>query len=264
MSIKIMSAVWDSGLDKNLKAVALAYADFANDNGDRIYPSIDRVAWKTGYNRRSVQRITKALCDLGVLRMIKETSGRPGETNRYKFIVENLPKREPYTGDIDDMTGDTVSPVRVTSTTRRVTSTTQTGDTVSPDPLENHQEPSEREEGMRANGKSPAHLSAFEISVNGSPLTEPLKKITRGGKAKVLTAAGELEPLGATPEQIESFPAFWKARFPTFDQPWPVQVVEFWDDFTEWAKTNKPAGKAEPDGGLFFERFNLDKQTGTA
>ena len=122
----------------------------------------------------------------------------------------------------------------------------------------------EKENLKKEKESTPPHLSAFEISVNGSPLTEPLKKITRGGKAKILTAAGELEPLGATPEQIESFPAFWKMKFPTFDQPWPVQVVEFWDDYTEWARTNKPAGKAEPDGGLFFERFNLDKQTGTA
>lgn len=129
MSIKLMTAVYESGLEKSNKAIALAYADHAHDDGTHIYPSVAYIAWKTGYSDRSVQRATKQLIEAGVL--IPDGYG-PNGTNRYRLNAKNLPKRAAYRGDI--LTGgDTVSP-------QGVTDTTPGGDTVSPKPSDNHKE----------------------------------------------------------------------------------------------------------------------------
>lgn len=93
MSIKVMTLVWDSALEREHKFVALAYADWANDDGENIYPATDRVAWKTGYSERQVRAITKKLRELSILILQGQSSYR---TNLYKMITDNLPKRQPY------------------------------------------------------------------------------------------------------------------------------------------------------------------------
>ena len=94
MSIKIINSVWDSDLKPNLKAVATAYADFADDDGKNIYPSVERMAYKTNYTPRQIQRLTKQLLGMGILISIGKhpTYG----TNEYALVVENLPKKPPF------------------------------------------------------------------------------------------------------------------------------------------------------------------------
>lgn len=111
MSIKIMTEVYQSGLDKALKAIALAYADHADDNGNNIFPSVPYIAWKTGYTDRTVQRITKKLVGAGIL--VPDGDGPKG-TNKYHMITGKLPVREPFYPD-ELQRGDKIS--GVTSTT---------------------------------------------------------------------------------------------------------------------------------------------------
>ncbi len=93
MSIKIMTLVWDSCLDRELKFVALAYADWADDDGGNIYPATDRVAWKTGYSERQVRSITRKLREMKIL--IPQGKSAFG-TNLYRMSVAMLPRRPPY------------------------------------------------------------------------------------------------------------------------------------------------------------------------
>ncbi len=93
MSIKVMTQVWDSALEREQKFIALAYADWANDDGENIYPATDRVAWKTGYSERQVRAITKELRKDRILVYQGQSSYR---TNLYRIVVDNLPKRLPY------------------------------------------------------------------------------------------------------------------------------------------------------------------------
>jgi hypothetical protein len=94
MSVYAMSVVWKSELDKAKKLILLAYADFADDDGGSIFPSIRRIAWKTGYTRRQVQRITRDLEEIGYM--------IPGEVNEelktiiYKIDLAALPKLPPF------------------------------------------------------------------------------------------------------------------------------------------------------------------------
>lgn len=70
MSVKVMGAVWDlpaSEIEPRQKYVLLAYADHADHTGRNVFPSIALIARKTGYDERSVQRITRELEALGFL-----------------------------------------------------------------------------------------------------------------------------------------------------------------------------------------------------
>lgn len=61
MSVKISGLVWDLDLPRDEKYVLLAYVDHADHDGNNIYPANSTVMRMTGYNRRSIQTITKKL-----------------------------------------------------------------------------------------------------------------------------------------------------------------------------------------------------------
>lgn len=117
MSVKIMGQVWDLDLPPQEKLVLQAYADHADHNGRNIYPSINLIARKTGYSERHVQRMTRILEDKGLLLLEGNEKGGRSQTRIYYIPL--------------DEKGDILSPFnlkRVTSETKRVTSTTLKGD----------------------------------------------------------------------------------------------------------------------------------------
>ena len=61
MSIRQILQVWEHQLSHPHQAVMLALADHAHEDGTGIRPSINRIAWKTGYSERSVQNIMAQL-----------------------------------------------------------------------------------------------------------------------------------------------------------------------------------------------------------
>lgn len=82
MSVKVMGWVFDQDLPTREKFVLLAYADHADHDGNNVYPAIDTVAAKTGYNARTVQRATRNLEEKGLL--IPDGVG-PFGTNKWKI-----------------------------------------------------------------------------------------------------------------------------------------------------------------------------------
>lgn len=137
MSILAMTKVYASGLEKSMKAIALAYADHAHDDGSHIYPSVDYVAWKTGFSRRSVQVITSQLVEVGVL--VCDGKGNKG-TNRYRMLFENLPVRAPFRG-ADSAPPQTDQPSwGAESAPQEVQKTAQGGAAAAPEPSYKHQE----------------------------------------------------------------------------------------------------------------------------
>lgn len=122
MSVEQMGLVWKLDLDSNKKLVLLAYADHADDEGDRVYPSIARVAYKTGMSPRHVKRLSHELVSLGLMELVEEGGGR-GNPNRYRLTLDNGDNLTPFSewrkGDISD---------------KRVTNGARKGDTLSPEP----------------------------------------------------------------------------------------------------------------------------------
>lgn len=107
MSVKVMGAVWDTDLPRAEKYVLLAYADHAAHDGTEVYPSVGRTAWKTGYSRRSIQKITSRLVDRGIL---IEIGTRDSGVKKYRVDFSKLPARSPYRG------GAEISPPRKNDT----------------------------------------------------------------------------------------------------------------------------------------------------
>ncbi|KAA0259809.1 MAG: hypothetical protein EDM79_19195 [Chloroflexi bacterium] len=89
MSVKAMALVWDLPCPSEIggiefkpghKYVLIAYADHADHHGRNIYPAVETIAKKTGYEVRSVQRLTRDLQDMKLL--VSNGSG-PRGTNRF-------------------------------------------------------------------------------------------------------------------------------------------------------------------------------------
>lgn len=104
-----MSAVWDLPMPPSEKLVLLALADWANDEG-HCYPSIAKVARKTGVSERTVQRVLR---DAEQANLIEREEVK-GKGCKYRLTPRH------------SVTPDKVAPV---------TNATETPDTVSPNTL---------------------------------------------------------------------------------------------------------------------------------
>src|SRR5512138_2854074 len=120
MSVKAMSLVWDFKCPQIIggiqyrpshKFTLLAYADHADHQGKNMWPSVPTIARKTGYEERSVQRLTNDLEAMGLL--IEHGQG-PRGTNKWALPFtergDSLSPRPLVTGDIDAKSlGDSAS-----------------------------------------------------------------------------------------------------------------------------------------------------------
>lgn len=134
MSVKQMGMVWEHEFGHGEMIVMLALADHAHDDGTEIRPSVARLAWKTGYEVRQIQRILKHLRDdLGILVLVKRGGGR-GNPNVYRFDWTKGVKKTPF--NPQRVSSETLtSEQRVTSAQERVTLEELNGDTaMSPEP----------------------------------------------------------------------------------------------------------------------------------
>jgi hypothetical protein len=129
MSLRVMSSVWEhfpkGGSDL---LVMLALADWGDDEGGRIYPSMNAIAKKIRCDRRQAQRIVHKLIDTGyLLSEGNDNGGNRGDTRHYRINLERLTGDIQPTGDTD-VTGDIQTAPRVTpAPSLRVTSRTRTG-----------------------------------------------------------------------------------------------------------------------------------------
>jgi hypothetical protein len=93
MSIKIMSAVWESGpAGASETLLLLALADYCNDEGE-CWPSVAALARKARMTERGVQKIAARLCEAGLLEI--ELGGGRKNCNLYR--IKNPERRSPRT-----------------------------------------------------------------------------------------------------------------------------------------------------------------------
>lgn len=98
MSIRVMSIVWDRYQGGGSKLLTmLALADFGNDEGKRIYPSIETLAGKVRMSPRQMNRIINELKSEGVIAIINDgNKGGPGQSNQYAIDLGTLSKCHSY------------------------------------------------------------------------------------------------------------------------------------------------------------------------
>jgi len=91
MSIKVMDKVWDrypeGGGELNL---ALKLADYADDDGTHIFPSIETMAVKTRQSERAVQYQIKRMVKRGWLILVANQGGGRGRAREYRISPEWL------------------------------------------------------------------------------------------------------------------------------------------------------------------------------
>lgn len=95
MSVKQMGLVWDLDLPPNQRLVLLAYADHADDDGNNVFPSLARMAHKTGYSKDQVRRISRELTADNLMELVERSPGH-GRPHRYRLTLENGSKLQPF------------------------------------------------------------------------------------------------------------------------------------------------------------------------
>lgn len=90
MSVRAMSIVWQAPVKPpSLKLCALALADWSNDDGGSLYPSLIAIAKKVGVSRCQAQRLVQRLKADGLLGVVANArGGAHGDTPHYQLRLE--------------------------------------------------------------------------------------------------------------------------------------------------------------------------------
>ena len=135
-----MSQVWELDLPQPLKLLALALADWADDDGGNVHPSIPYAAWKVGATERTVQRQMKTLEMLGIVEVVALKGYRLPSGQWVKLLAVH-PEKGQKLDDWQIARGDNLTPLEPergdTRRVKGVTSEPERGDiAVSPNTLE--------------------------------------------------------------------------------------------------------------------------------
>lgn len=112
MSILLMSRVFKAPMGgASRKLLALRLADYADDEGRGIWPTVATLAAQTELSERTVQRLLADFVEEGLLVAVAEASGRRGQATRYDMVPEVIGRVSTGADGCHGVTGDTVSPV---------------------------------------------------------------------------------------------------------------------------------------------------------
>lgn len=92
MSVRVMSLVWDNfNRGGSEKLAMLALADWCNDEGGSLHPSVSGVAKKINVSESQARRILHGFISDGYLTVIaNHEGGNPGQSRHYKLNVKML------------------------------------------------------------------------------------------------------------------------------------------------------------------------------
>jgi uncharacterized phage protein (TIGR02220 family) len=91
MSLQAMSMVWRSPYGGSVKLTLLALADWCDDSGENLYPSISKVAKKIGASQSQTRRIMHGFINEGLLEVVgNHHGGAAGQTRRYRLHLDKL------------------------------------------------------------------------------------------------------------------------------------------------------------------------------
>lgn len=195
MSIKIMSKVWESDMDSSRKLIMLAMADFADDAGGGIWPSIPTLAKKCSMSERTLQDHLAKMRGDGWLLIDGAKPVRGGYVNVYRI---NLSAKW-----CEICTGAKSAPVQKTS---------ESGAKSAPNPYD----PSgERETGeTQHEQKSPDSLSAKRVAFNECDIPSHLKNQKSPPRKRKLFKAGAWKGYDPNPASRAEAVKLYRRAFP--------------------------------------------------
>jgi hypothetical protein len=132
MSIRVMTAVWDSeAYEGGTLLVLLAMADWAQDDGTKVYPKMETLAAKARLSVRGAQMCVATLKADGVI--VEVSASRRGRGTEYQIVLDKVKKL--HRNDCTAISsGENTNTVGVQSATVGVQSDVSH--------IDNHQEPS--------------------------------------------------------------------------------------------------------------------------
>lgn len=216
MSIKAIGIVLESPISPPTnKLAAVVLADWCNDEGGSLHPSMAAIAKKVGISRSQAQRIVHGFIAEGLLSVTANAGGgKPGMTPKYQLHLDQIAALGGSTGRMDatgsaDATGRMDAQDGSHGCTGGVAPMRQTGSTDATQTVINRQgttkEPSskKRASNPRANhvdlfpDVTPQVLSDFQAvrkAGRGGPITETVAKGIRREASKAgLTVQQALE-----------------------------------------------------------------------
>lgn len=92
MSVRVMSLVWDNFKTGGSEKLAmLAMADWCNDQGGSLHPSMRAIADKIGLSEKQARRVIHSLIEQGYISVVGNNfGGDPGQSRLYRLNVEKL------------------------------------------------------------------------------------------------------------------------------------------------------------------------------
>lgn len=234
MSNYIRGIVWQLNLPPTVKYVAVRLAEYADDRGGSVFPSIDRLARETGLHERTVQRSVAELKRRRVI-TVEEAHGSHRAT-RYRFpvITAASPQPAPVRVAESHPTGDPVPHLGWQRITRSVS-----------DP------PSDPSSSARARATAPADVPPkddHDDGERGEP--DPVDRASRAvkgllGRATGGTIRNEIAWLirnRAQPEWFEEVAE--RSETQGARAPWPYLrgVVDHWREHGYHCACKRPAG----------------------
>jgi len=92
LSVKALSIVFDAPIrPPTNKLLAAVLADWCDDRGGSLFPSMARIAEKVGISRSQAQRIVHGFVSEGLLSVVANAGGgKPGVTPHYRLHLERI------------------------------------------------------------------------------------------------------------------------------------------------------------------------------
>jgi Helix-turn-helix domain len=107
MSFKLIAEVWRLQLTATQQHVLMAMADYADDDGRNCFPSQPRLAWKTGFTTKTIQRTIPELIAIGVVKMLRPATNKAPP--RYQLCLDMGEIKAPFHSEYDDSRVDKLS-----------------------------------------------------------------------------------------------------------------------------------------------------------
>lgn len=142
MSASVIQLVCRCHLPPTIKAVAKELAWYANDAGEDVFPAVETVASRTGYERRTVQKAFRRLEHIQLIFAVSDRRGGRGRATEYNFNMVLLRQMAGAETDNPSRSGRSKSAKnRESGFLERANPTTQKSERSSPEKYEQEKSP---------------------------------------------------------------------------------------------------------------------------
>ena len=262
MSIRLMAKVWTKGFTRRQLAVMLVLTDHANDKGESVRPSVDLVAWKTGYSKRTVQEILAELRDAEVIVIAREA--RQHRPREYRIDLSKAPDKTAFVSGrerakdagsnsrgANSASLENGSGVQVEAPGVQVSTSGVRG--AAPDPSVDPSIDPSKDLSADADDTRNERQLLFETLADICDLTPPERdwsKLTRSARGMLNRAVKELLKVGADPPAVRAFRAWWDTNDwrgkDKRQAPAPDDVAKLWSKSLHGSAKNGSVQDTDP------------------